>query len=1001
MPSDSRNISTDSSAGGAAAPEPSFCVVGVGASAGGLEAFRHLLAALPTNTGLAFVLVQHLAPGYASSLAEILSRSTAMPVIEVKDEPLVEADHIYVIPPGKTMVINDRLLKLLPREKTGSHHPIDRFFQSLAQDADFTPIGIVLSGTGNDGTIGLREIKEAGGITFAQDETAQHDGMPQSAISAQCVDFVLSPERIAEEITRIARHPYIAQAEPKSAPSLSEESGLERILRRLRSATNVDFASYKSNTIRRRIARRMVLHRLDTLDEYAHLIDDRPDEAEALFQDFLIGVTGFFRDPETFDTLQRDILPGLLKDRVRGDPLRIWVTGCSTGEEAYSYAMTVTELTEDRSLSVPVQIFATDLNAASVDKARTGAYSKAAAQDLSETRLRRFFVEVEGSFRITKRIRDMCVFARHNVLRDPPFSRIDIVSCRNLLIYLNVDQQKKLLAQIHYALKPAGILVLGSSETIGSFRHLFESDDARHKIYRKVGGRGQMLAGEPGSGREQQRMVAAARATVSEGVAPDRGREADRILLSRYAPAAVLVDADMEILQFRGDTSRYLMPAAGKASLNLLKMAREGLLVPLRATIHKAKKQKTSVREEGVRLKSDGVPLDINLEVIPVRADMAKHDGFLVLFEDRTAAPVGPGVDAPGPKARKASRNAAAKESVEEEAARLAQELAASREYLQSVIEQQEVANEELQSANEEAQSANEELQSINEELETSKEEIQSTNEELATVNDELQNRNQELGSVNNDLVNLLASLDTAIVMVGHDLRIRRYTPLAESIFSLIPTDIGRPLTDIKLKLSLPDLDDLVRNVIDTVMPQERDLQDIDGHWYLLRVRPYKTLDARISGAVLALVDVDTIKRAREFAENIVATVREPLLVLDNELRVRSASRSFCRTFRLSSTVLENQFLYEIANGEWNIPELRAALGDIVSSDNGFEGLEVTQSFAAIGPQVLLVNARRLVQEAGGRAADPDEHGNHHGAQEARGLHAQGRAALGGRPEQE
>ncbi|MBI2288982.1 MAG: PAS domain-containing protein [Betaproteobacteria bacterium] len=940
---------------------PSFCVVGMGASAGGLEAFRQLLAALPKDTGLSFVVVQHLAPAHASSLAEILSRSTSMPVVEVKGESRIEPDHVYVIPPAKSMVIADRNLKLQPREEIGQHHPIDLFFKSLAQDQGDTSIGVVLSGTGNDGTAGLREIKAAGGITFAQDKSAQHDGMPRSAIAAQCVDFVLSPRRIAEEIARIAHHPYTALTPSGSATSVKEEPALNKILRHLQHATDVDFESYKPSTIRRRIARRMVLQRLDTLEDYAHLLDQRPEEAAALFQDILIGVTGFFRDPQTFAALQREVFPSLLKNRARGDPLRIWVTGCSTGEEAYSYAIAAAESIEDASLAVPVQVFATDLNAASVDKARAGIYPKSIASDVTETRLRRFFVEADGNYRIAKAIRESVLFARHNVLRDPPFSRTDIISCRNLLIYLGADLQKKLLSELHYALKPAGYLVLGHSETIGPYRQLFEAHDARHKIYRKIGGPGPLTIGAARTRYAGQAAPAAPVTSNDKGNGRNAQIEADRILLAKYAPAAVLVDPDMDIVQFRGDTGAYLMPASGKASLSLLKMAREGLLIPLRAAIHKAKKQNSTVREEGLRLKIDGAHRDINLEVIPVRGATAKDNGFLILFENAAGGRVRAKKGTPA-RARNTSARAAAKTSAQEEASRLAQELAASREYLQSAIEQHEAVNEELQSANEEAQSANEELQSINEELETSKEEIESTNEELATVNQELQNRSQEVAQINNDLINLLSSLDTAIVMIGGDLRIRRYTPLAEKIFNLIPTDIGRPFTDIKLKLAVADFEQLVAEVIDSVASQEREIQDVDGHWYLLRVRPYETLEAKIDGAVLILIDVDAIRRAREFAENIVATVREPLLVLDKELRIRSASASFCKTFGLPAPAVRNQLLYKIADGEWNIPELRNSLNEVLST-GAFEDLELARTFAMTGPQILLVNARRLVQD--------------------------------------
>ena len=562
----------------------SFCVVGVGASAGGLEAFRQLLAALPADTGSSFVLVQHLAPAHVSSLAEILSRSTSMPVVEVKGASRIEPNHVYVIPPAKSMVMEDRSLKLLPRVESGQPHPIDIFFKSLAHDQGDTAMGVVLSGTGNDGTAGLSEIKAAGGITFAQDATALHDGMPRSAIAAQCVDFVLPPQRIAEEIVRIACHPYIAPTRDASATQVkTEEPVLSRILLRLQRATDVDFASYKPRTIQRRIARRMVLHRLETMDDYAQLLDDRPEEAAALFQDILIGVTGFFRDPETFDALRREVFPSLLTNRARGEPLRIWVIGCSTGEEAYSYAIAAAEFIDNAAFSVPVQVFATDLNAASIDKARAGVYPKSIAQDVGEARLRRFFLEADGNYRITKAIRESILFARHNVLRDPPFSRIDLISCRNLLIYLGAELQKKLLNQLHFALKRAGYLVLGNSETIGANRQLFEAQDTRHKIYRKIGGPGQLMAGAFRPGPADHVAPAVRGASHERANGHDAQKEADRILLAKYAPTAVLVDSNLEIVHFRGDTGAYLMPASGKASLSLLKMVREGLLIPLRA----------------------------------------------------------------------------------------------------------------------------------------------------------------------------------------------------------------------------------------------------------------------------------------------------------------------------------------------------------------------------------------------------------------------------------
>ncbi len=874
---------------GAQAASPPFPIVGVGASAGGLEAFSQMLGALPVDTGMAFVLVQHLAPKHASLLAEILSRTTAMPVTEVQAEPRVKPNRVYVIPPDRNMIISRGVLKLLPREEArGRYRPIDFFFRSLAEDQGHRAIGVILSGTATDGTLGLEAIKAEGGITFAQDNTAQQSSMPQSAVASGCVDFVLPPDEIAREIGRIARHPYVAP-ERRKAPA--GEPDLGQILEILRKIKGVDFSLYKTSTLYRRITRRMILHKVEGLQDYARFLRKNPGEVEALYQDTLIRVTRFFRNPETFEALKAKVLPKLLKNRSGQEPLRVWVPGCSTGEEAYSIA--IAELAAARGSQLPVQVFATDLNVECIDKARAGVYSQNITHDVSPERLRRFFAEVDGSYRISKPIRDMCVFARHNVLTDPPFSQIDLISCRNLLIYLEPALQQRLVERLHYALKPAGFLLLGSSEMIGSYRALFEAADAKHKIYAKKPGTHRTVLGQP-AGRYQGRAEPGHGPGRLQPAGSDVRTEADRILMARYAPPGVLVNAELEILQFRGDTGPYLAPAPGKASLNLLRMTREGLLVTLRAAINKARKDNVPVREEGVRVEADGVTREVDLEVVPVKGSSAGEGGFLVLFEEPVPAPASlpRGKRDRGKAAKPRTKAAAEEEAAERENARLARELAATGEYLQSVIEQQEAANEELQSANEEVQSANEELQSINEELETSKEEIQSSNEELATVNDELQNRNLELNQLSNDLINLLGSVEMAIIMLGQDLRVRRFTPMAGEIFSLIPTDVGRPIGDIKLKLSVPDLEPFLAEVIATASPREREVQDSQGRWYSLRVRPYRTLEDKIEGVVILLVDVDKLKQLEKVlhqrVEELAAADRgknEFLALLAHELR--------------------------------------------------------------------------------------------------------------------
>ena len=812
-------------------------------------------------------------------LTDILSQSTAMPTREVQNDMPVAPNHVYVIPPGTNMVITGGVLQLSPRTETrGQFRPIDVFLRSLAHDRKHASIGVILSGGATDGTLGLEEIKAEGGITFAQDSSAIHDSMPRSAIAAGCVDFVLPPEEIAKEIARIARHPYVA---PVDEVPIEEASGsdLKKVFELLRHNSGVDFTHYKRNTLFRRLTRRMVLHRLDGLKEYARFLQEMPSELEALYQDVLINVTSFFRNPECFDLLKTKVFPALTNQRSRHEPVRIWVIGCSTGEEAYSIAIAFVEYLEAAAKQVVLNVFATDLNAVGVERARLGLYPKTIAQDVSPERLRRFFSEVDGKYRVNKSLRDMVVFARHNVLADPPFSRIELISCRNLLIYLEPGLQQRIIPTLHYALQPNGYLWLGSSETIGTYRDLFESEDARQKLYTRKPGGARTAPNLQWRTRGQDFHALAPRPALAADVvtgATETYKEADRILLSRYAPPGVVINGDLDIVQFRGDTGLFLTPAPGKASLNLLKMLREGLLVGVRSAVHKAKREKIPVREEGLRVRSNGAYRTVDVEVIPLKAN-GGDASFLVMFVERHHA------GAARPKPPRATKKAKQEDEAEVET-RLKRELAATREYLQAVIEQQEAANEELQSANEEVQSSNEELQSINEELETSKEEIQSSNEELATVNDELHSRNLELSQSNNDLLNLIHSVQMPIVMLGSDLRIRRFTPAAEKMLNLIATDVGRPMRDIKLTIGATNLEEKLIKAIDTVTVIEEEVQDAAGHWFLLRIRPYRTLEDRIEGALMLLVDIDTLKRNQEELRrqaNLLQQAHEPIFVWD------------------------------------------------------------------------------------------------------------------------
>src|SRR6266478_2217859 len=860
-------------------PEPqpprraSFPIVGVGASAGGLEAFTQLLQALGSGTEMAYVLVQHLDPSHESALTELLAKSTEMPVRQVTDATQVEPNHVYVIPPNVDMSISQGILRLTPRTETHGHHmPIDRFLRSLAEDQRSNAIGVILSGTASDGTLGLAAIKAEGGITFAQDEkSAKFDGMPQNAIAAGCVDFVLPPDAIAGELARIRAHPYLAPSSSSRTAELVPDGDpqLKDILHLLRAANGVDFSDYKPATVKRRILRRMALHKAGELKDYVQFLRLHPAEVEALYGDMLIKVTSFFREPDAFEALKTEVFPTILKHRSPEEPVRVWVPGCSTGEETSSQAIALLEFLGNRRADIPIQLFGTDLGQGSIERARAGTYPESIAADVSPERLRRFFVKVEGGYRINKTIRDVCVFARQNLLQDAPFSRIDVISCRNVLIYLGAVLQKRIMPIFHYALKPRGFLMLGGAEgIIGTASDLFELMDRKHKIYcRKstasglhfdfTASRYSIEAGDLGSGKE---------APQREGGVHllDLHKETDRLLLTKYAPVAVVINDDMEVLESRGHVGLYLELAPGRASFNILKMAREGLLFDLQAAINDAKKEKDGVpvRKENVQIERNGELTDVNLEIIAFKLISNRGRHFLIMFEDSRLAVSGDSAETVSGEA-KLGKGGREKRS-DRQSSHLKQELAATKRYLHSVVEDKEASNEELQAANEEILSSNEELQSTNEELQTAKEELESTNEELHTVNEELHNRNFELAEANTDLVNLLSSVNIAMAMLGRDLQIRRVTPSGGQRFGFLLTDVGRPITNIRPNIDVPDLEQMILEVITTVSVKERDVQDGEGHWYSLRILPYKTLEGTIEGAVLTLVDINDLKNNLE-----------------------------------------------------------------------------------------------------------------------------------------
>ena len=953
----------------AKANSQTFPVVGIGASAGGLEAFSELLRRLPEKTGMAFVLVQHLDPKHHSDLREILSRTTKIPIAEVTDNTVVRPDHIYVMPPNARMALKDGALRLAPRVLTrGQHLPIDHFLRSLAEARGNRAISVILSGTASDGTEGSRAVKAAGGITFAQDaDSAKYDSMPHNAVSSGSVDFVLPPAEIAKELTRVAKHPYLTPAILEQ-PDLEPGDQMEALLQLLRDATGVDFTHYKQTTLQRRIKRRMVLHKLQDLKSYVRLARNTPGEVDELYGDILIHVTGFFRDPAAFEALRKYVFPSMFKQPRKGT-VRVWVPGCSTGEEAYSLAMAMLEYlwletgqtAKVRLGQVPFQIFATDISDGALDRARAGLYSGALVAELSPERLRRFFLRLDGGYQIVKPVRDMCIFARQNVAKDPPFSNLDLISCRNLLIYLGPVLQKRVLPTFHYALKPDGYLLLGEAESLGKFSEYFVPLDRKSKIFQKKRSSGRLMTHFGGMDFGIRRGEDAKQAQESHPAFAVE-KEAERLLVNRFVPASVVVNDDMEIVHLRGKTGPYLEPAAGQPTFSLSKMAREGLLVDLRAALAKAKKTQTTVRKEGVEVQSNGHSRMVNLEVMPLQGAPANERYYVIVFEEGVAA------QAAGRAEKK--REGKARDGASREQARLKNEMEQLREQFQSLIGEHETTTEEFRAANEEVLSANEELQSTNEELETAKEELQSTNEELTTLNEELQNRNVELTAVNNDLLNLLGNVTLPVVIVDLELRIRRFTTPAQKLLNLLPGDVGRRLSEIRPNLNVNDLGQAARETIDTVTPHDREVRESQsGSWYQMRVRPYKTWDNKIDGAVVSFENIDALRRQIDFllryGEELIDNGREANLILDGDLRVAVANQAFYTTFGVTREEIEKRLVYELGDRQWDVPRLRELLEKVLPNNGRVQNFEVSHVFPHLGERTMMLNARRIEPQAG------------------------------------
>ncbi|MGG6296818.1 chemotaxis protein CheB [Leptolyngbya sp. AN02str] len=861
-------------------------VVGIGASAGGLGAFSELLRHLPADTGMAFVLVQHLAPEQESLLGDLLARTTPMPVEVATMGAEVQPNHVYVIPPNTQMTIEQGQLQLAVCDQTqGRVKTIDAFFQSLAADQKNKAIAIVLSGSNNDGAVGIQSIREEGGIVFAQEHSsAEFANMPAAAIATGQVDFILSPAAIAEELVKISRHPYLRKSPPAEGGETSSldirEDELVTVFRLLQRQTGVDFTNYKLNTFQRRLQRRLALHKCLDLSEYTQYLQEHPAEIQALYNDVLITVTSFFRDAEVFHVIQDQLLPTLLHQPSAASTIRIWIAGCATGEEAYSLAICLLESLHSLLLNPTIQIFGTDISDEAIETARIGFYRESQMENVSAERRSRFFNEVTGGYQIKKSVRELCIFARQDLSTDPPFSDIDLLSCRNVLIYFKPPLQRRVLSFFHYSLKPSGFLILGNSESLGDTSDLFEPFDAQAKVYTRQAVPSRLnfdftpsyYAKQPESEQRQIFSAALIRTNLQQW--------ADQVVLSRYGPAGVLVNEQLEILQFRGDTNPYLRIPAGEPSYNVLKMVRPSLLTDLRIAIETVKQQGIAIKRQGL-IFQELLAGSLSLEVIPFRVSTSQERCYLILFERE-------GFEEPTLEQDPDASMVEDQANIDPEMFRLRQELTMSRQelldtqtLLQLTVEEKESTNQQLIAANEEILSSNEELKSTNEELQTAKEEIQSANEELKTTNEELQKRNIEVRRASDDLMNLINHVNIPILMLSDDLRIRRFTPAAQDVFNLIPSDVGRPIRDLRFGMTGTNLEELVVEVIEALNPIEQEVQNQRGHWYSLRIRPYRTVDNEIRGAVVALMDIDHLKQTEQNLRQIQEQLETELVAIN------------------------------------------------------------------------------------------------------------------------
>ncbi len=960
-------LTVESSAEEQQSPSLPYPVVAFGASAGGLQALREVLESLDPATGMAFVLVTHLAPDQKSFLTEIIERYTQMPVVSIEEGQRPDPNHLYVLLPNYILTLRGGVFHLEERSADDRvPRTIDQFFHSLAWEQKNNAIGVILSGADSDGALGLKAIKGEGGIAIVQSpSTATHGGMPRSSIAADHVDLVISPAEIALELGRLGhqftRSDRRSLEDGDSTPT--DEQAYQKIIHLLRALSGLDLRQYKPETVRRRIGRRMLLLRIESVAQYFRFLQSRGDELRTLQEDVLINVTRFFRDAGFWDSLRNNMLPILFQDRPQEKPLRIWCAGCSSGEEAYSLAITVLEYLTQNGLETPVQIFGTDASEQSIETARVAVYPETIASEVSPDRLRRYFLRVDRGYQVSKRVRDTCIFARQNLCNDPPFSHIDILCCRNVMIYFNPVLQRQVMLVFHYALEPGGYMLLGMSEGLRDYGEVFSTIDRKHKIYMKTGATLPFNIDSPRSYAvtHQPGLTRAPIVEIDNHVWPELELQhaADRIVLARFSPPGLIIDERMNVLQSRGQTSQFMDITPGSVSWNLMRVLRESLANEIRVAVQRAIHENVPTRAS-VRLLDDALgEQSMQVDVVPITSASARPRCFLVLFKQFEKG-------AEGHIAEPSVLPQLTADEKDRLIAQLRQDLSSTRSYLQSLVEERDARNQELVSANEEIQSANEELQSTNEELETTKEELQSANEELQTVNDELQQRNNVLTQTGNDLANLLNSVNIPLLMLTSDLRIRQFTTPMQRLLSVRPADIGRSISEIRLQLSIENIEPVLHEVLETLGTRELEVQDRDGRWHLLRVRPYRTSDNKIEGLVVLLVDIDQLRRsqqhlvdARDFASSVVESVPVPIVVLNQDCTIRTVNTAFCKLTKIRSKELVDRSLPDLVSLLWGLDEIRERLDPLIHAQSGTV-LEFEHQSTTAQRRTLLVKAQAL-----------------------------------------